>query len=228
MNNCIKVKKRKIGVFLVEINVMNVLPEIKCLMRRLMLPVIVVVLLIFSLNESFAQEKDSIIMMGVIQDGDTIIHKNLIEITVVPERQFKNARQERRYGRFVNKVKKVYPYARLAGDMLDEYAPKYLALDNDKERRRMMKDLEQQLLNEYKDDLKKMTISEGRILLKLIDRETSQTSYTLIKDFRGGVSATFWQGIARLFGSNLKSGYEPQGEDQVLEEVVRLIEVGYL
>jgi hypothetical protein len=100
----------------------------------------------------------------------------------------------------------------------DEYEPKYLALESDKEKRRMMKDLEQELLDEYKDDLKRMTLSEGKILLKLIDRETSQTSYALIKDFRGGVSATFWQGIARLFGSNLKSGYEPQGKTKCLRK----------
>lgn len=192
------------------------------------LPVFIVFLILFFMNDSFAQKRDSSSMMGIIHNGDTIIHKNLIEITVIPPREFKNARQARRYGRFVDKVKKVYPYAQLAGDMLDEYEPRYLALESDKERRQMMKDLEQQLLDEYKDDLKRMTLSEGKILLKLIDRETSQTSYALIKDFRGGVSATFWQGIARLFGSNLKSGYEPQGEDQMLEEVVRLIEVGYL
>ncbi len=228
MNNCLKVKKRKNGVFLVGVKIMNVLPEITCLMKRLLILLFIIMLTMFAVNESSAQKRDSSYVMGVVQDGDTVIHRNVIEITVVPERQFKNARQERRYGRFVDKVKKVYPYARLAGDMLDEIEPQYLELDNDKDRRRMMKELEQQLLDEYKDDLKKMTISEGRILLKLIDRETSHTSYALIKDFRGGVSATFWQGIARLFGSNLKSGYEPQGEDQMIEEVVRLIEVGYL
>jgi hypothetical protein len=179
-------------------------------------------------NTLKAQVSDSSFHMGIIQNGDTIIHKNLIEVTVFPEKDFKNNRHERRYNRFVDKVIKVYPYARLAGDMLDEYEPKYLALDNDKDRRRLMKDLEQQLLDQYKDELKRMTLSEGRILLKLIDRETTRTSYTLIREFRGGVSATFWQGLARLFGSNLKSEYEPHGEDRVLEEIVRLIEVGYL
>lgn len=197
-------------------------------MRILKLWAYVIVLILFFLDESVAQEKDDSFMMGIIQNGDTIIHKNLIEITVLPEKVFKNARHERQYNRYIEKVKKVYPYARLAGDMLDEYEPKYFALDNEKDKRRMMKELEQQLLDEYKDDMKRMTLSEGRILLKLIDRETSRTSFTLIKEFRGGVSATFWQGIARLFGSNLKSDYEPHGEDQMLEEIVTLIEVGYL
>lgn len=180
------------------------------------------------LNDVKAQEKDTAVMMGIIEDGDTLIHKNIPEIIIFPEREFKNARHERRYNRYVSKVKKVYPYARMAGEMLQEYEPKYVALDDDRERRKMMKDLEQQLLDEYKDDLKKMTISEGRILLKLIDRETQKTSYTLIKDFRGGVPAVFWQGIARLFGSDLKAEYDPEGEDKALEQIVTLIEVGYL
>ena len=197
------------------------------LMRKEKLLILIIGLLFGSIQNVIGQKQDDF-MMGIIKDGDTIIHKNLIEITVLPEKEFKNARHERRYNRFVQKVKKVYPYARIAGDMLNEYEPKYFALESETERREMMKQLERQLLDEYKDDLKRMTISEGRLLLKLIDRETSRTSYTLIKEFRGGVSATFWQGLARLFGSNLKSEYEPQGEDRVLEEIVTLIEVGYL
>jgi hypothetical protein len=220
--------ERNTAAVITGINNKNVLPENFYRMRIIKLTFFLMLLFFFCANESVAQRKDTTFMMGIIQNGDTIIHKNLIEITVFPGRDFKNARQERRYGRYVDKVKKVYPYAKLAGDMLDEYEPKYLALDDDNDKRRMMKDLEQQLLDEYKDDLKRMTLSEGRILLKLIDRETSRTSYTLIKDFRGGVSATFWQGIARLFGSNLKSGYEPRGEDRMLEEIVTLIDVGYL
>ena len=175
-----------------------------------------------------AQENDSAhYMIGIIENGDTIIHKNLPEIIVMPEIDFKNPRQERRYHSYIRKVKKVYPYARLAGEMLREYEPKYYALTDERERRKMMKDLEQQLLDEYKDDLKKFTISEGRILLKLIDREAHRTSYTLIKDFRGGVSAFFWQSIARLFGGDLKVEYDPYGEDRILEQIVMLIEVGY-
>ena len=174
------------------------------------------------------QQNDSAFMYGIIEKGDTTYYKNISEITVLPEKVFKNDRQKRRYNKYVEKVKKVYPYARLAGEMLKKYEPKYLATQEEKERRRMMKELEQQLLDEYKDDLKKMSFSEGKILLKLIDRETSRTSYTLIKDFRGGVPAVFWQGIARLFGSDLKAEYDPFGEDRQLEEIVMLIEIGYL
>jgi len=188
-----------------------------------------ILLKVFSFSPDYitAEKDTNDIIIGIIEDGDTTVYRNLQEIVVIPEQRFENHREERRYYRYVNKVKKVYPYAKLAGEMLRKYEPRYLALDSEKERRRMMKDLEQQLLDEYKDDLKRMTISEGRILLKLIDRETSRTSYTIIKDFRGGFSAFFWQSIARLFGGDLKAEYDPFGEDRVLEHIVMLIEIGY-
>jgi len=189
---------------------------------------LIVVSLFFGLVVQ-AQVKDtSDIMMGMIKDGDTIIHKNIQEIWVMPEREFETRRERRRYNRLVSKVKKVLPYAKLAGDMLQQYEPVYMELESEREKKKLMKDLEQQLLDQYKDEMKRMSISEGRILLKLIDREADRTSYTLIKEFRGGFSAFFWQGIARLFGSDLKSEYDPEGEDRVLEEIVTLVEVGYL
>lgn len=183
----------------------------------------------FNIPAVFAQEKDtSEIFIGIVEDGDTLIHKNLEEVWVMPPKEFKSRRHRRRYNRYVRKVKKVLPYAKEAGRLLKKYESQYLALDDQGDRRRLMKKIEKQLLDEYKDDLKKMSISEGRILLKLIDRETDRTSYRLLKDFRGGFSAFFWQGIAKLFGNDLKSEYDPTGEDKMLEEIVTLIEIGYL
>ncbi len=175
-----------------------------------------------------AQIDTSSVHFGYVEDGDTIIFKNIKEVVVFPERQFKNNRQYRRYTRYIVKVKKVYPLAVEARELLDEYEPQYYALETDKERRKLMKQLEKELLSEHKEELKKWSISDGRILLKLINRETERTPYSLIKDFRGGFSATFWQGIAKLFRNDLKAGYDPEEEDKVLEEIVTLIELGYL
>ncbi|WP_346861395.1 DUF4294 domain-containing protein [uncultured Draconibacterium sp.] len=178
---------------------------------------------------SEAQERDTTgINMGYVENGDTIIFKNVKEVIVFPQREFKNQRQYRRYTRYILKVKKVYPVAVEARELLAKYEPEYYALESEKERRKMMKQLEKELLDKHMDEMKKWSISDGRILLKLINRETERTPYSLIKDFRGGVSATFWQGIARLFKNNLKDGYEPEEEDKVLEEIVTLIELGYL
>jgi len=166
--------------------------------------------------------------MGIVtENNDTIIHKNIDEVVVFPQRKFKNKRQRRRYTRYILKVKKIYPLAVEAQALLLKYEPEYNALENKHDRRRLMKKLEKELLAAHKDELKKWSMSDGRILLKLINRETDRIPYDLIKDFRGGVSAVFWQGIARIFSNNLKSGYDPE-EDWMLEEIVTLIELGYL
>ena len=174
-----------------------------------------------------AQKQDSNMVMGIVTGNDTLISVKVKEIYVFPERKFKNRRQERHYWKYVAKVKKVYPLAVEARILLEKYEPEYYALESQKERRKLMKNLEKELLAEHKDELKKWSISDGRILLKLINRETDRTAYTLIQDFRGDVSAVFWQGIAKLFKNNLKDDYQPEDEDKILEEIVLLIEMGY-
>jgi hypothetical protein len=175
-----------------------------------------------------AQEKDSSkLVMGIVEGNDTIIQVRVKEIWIYPERKFSSKRQERYYSRYVAKVKKVYPLALEAKILLAKYEPQYYALDNQHDRRKLMKNLEKELLAEHKEELKKWSISDGKILLKLIDRETDRTAYSLIQDFRGDVSAVFWQGIARIFKNNLKDEYDPDNEDKLLEEIVRKIESGY-
>lgn len=208
------------------VNILNRIQVIKniCLKR-----VLFILAFVFFYSVSGAQERDtSGIHFGYVEDGDTIIFKNIKEVVVFPERVFKNKRQYRRYSKYVQKVKKVYPVAVEARELLAKYEPMYNTAETQKERRKMMKKLEKELLDKHKDDLKKWSMSDGRILLKLINRETERTAYSLIKDFRGDFSAVFWQGIARLFSNNLKSGYDPEEEDKVLEEIVTLIELGYL
>jgi len=187
------------------------------------------VILFLSFSELKAQENDTTdLMMGIIVGEDTIIHRRIDEVKVLPKRKFKNKRQYRRYSRYVAKVKKVYPMAIKARELLEEYEPQYNALVDKKEKRKLMRKVEKELLDEHMDELKKWSISDGRILLKLIDRETERTPYALIKDFRGGFSAAFWQGVARLFKNNLKSEYDPEEEDRLLEEIVVMIEAGYI
>ena len=188
--------------------------------------IVLILLCSFSVQ---AQERDTAgINMGYVENGDTIIFQNIKEVVVFPNRKFKNKRQYRRYSRYVQKVKKVYPVAVEARELLAKYEPEYNALEDKRERRKMMKQLEKELLDKHKAKLKKWSISDGRLLIKLIDRETDRTAYTLIQDFRGDFSAAFWQGIARLFRNNLKTGYDADEEDKVLEEIVTLIELGYL
>ncbi len=180
-------------------------------------------------EEALGQVRDSSRLgIGIIQGQDTIINRQIKEVWVYPQRQFKSTRYERQYWRLVQRVKKVLPYAKTANQLLRKYEPEYLKLSKERDKRNLIKKVEDELMAQYKEEFKKMSITDGKVLIKLIDRETGRTSYTLIREFRGAFIATFWQGIARLFGNNLKDEFDPYGEDLLIEEIVTLIEIGYL
>jgi hypothetical protein len=171
--------------------------------------------------------KDTL-LRTVVVNGDTIPHIDLKEVPILPVRVFKNRFQERQYWRLVYNLKKVLPYSKIVAATVNEIEFKLGNSKNDKERRKYMKSLEDSLWKQYEGDLRQMTITQGKLLFKLVDRETSKSTYFWIDSYRGSVSAFFWQGVARLFGSNLKSEYDPKGEDQLIEQIVTYIERGYL
>lgn len=181
---------------------------------------------------SYAQTnsvKDTfIVTRTVIVDGDTIPNVSIEEVVIFPRLVFKNKYRERRYFKLVRDVKRAYPYAIYAKKKLSEMEKEFQGLKTEKERNKYVKTIEKQLMDEFGNELKHLTITQGRILLKLIDRETGDTSYELLKELRGTVSAVFWQTIARIFGSDLKSQYDPKGDDVLIERVVRLIETGQI
>jgi hypothetical protein len=189
--------------------------------------ILILILSFLKLGLSAQQQDSGQWVMGIIEGNDTVIHVKVGDVWVFPERKFTSKRQQQRYSKYVEKVKKVYPLAVEARILLQKYEPVYYSLDNQRDRRKLMKNLEKELLDKHKEELKKWSISDGKILLKLINRETDRTAYSIIQDFRGEFSAVFWQGIARLFKNNLKDGYNPKEEDQMLEEIVRKIEMGY-
>ncbi|MDD2564492.1 MAG: DUF4294 domain-containing protein [Salinivirgaceae bacterium] len=159
---------------------------------------------------------------------DTIPIINLPTVVVYPQRILGNDRFSRDYIILALKVRKVYPYSKLAVRVLDEIKDTLVHMEQDRARRRYIKAYERALLAEYKVELVKMKVSEGRILIKLIDRETGHTSYDLVEQMRGTLSAYFWQGLARLFGETLKVNYDPKGADKLIEEIVVKIEQGNL
>ena len=177
-------------------------------------------------NPIYAQQ--GVVNAAVILDKDTISNIKLPTFYVVSARKFKNKKQEIRYTRLVRYVVKVYPYAKLAGQKLQEYDSLLKAAPNEKARKKMMKQAELELRGEYEGKLRDLTIMQGKILVKLIDRETNHSSYELLKELRGAVNAILWQSVGRLFGYNLKVKYDPKGEDRQIEQIVRLIEVGAL
>lgn len=102
------------------------------------------------------------------------------------------------------------------------------AINTNVQRKRYVNKVEKEIREEFEDEVKHLTISQGRILIKLIDRETGNTTYDVLKEVKGNISAVFWQAIARIFGSTLKSDYDPEGDDRMIEEIILMIENGQL
>ncbi len=173
-----------------------------------------------------AQELGTIITAAYIDGNDTIPVIRLPEFVVFAPIEFKNAADERRFYRLVRNVKVVYPYAKIAGIKMREYELLLTTLSTDFEKKAAMKAAENDLRNQFEDDLRSFTVTQGWILLKLVDRETGNTTYEVVSEFRGKFRAFFWQSFARLFGFNLKVRYDPEGNDFEIERIVRMIECG--
>jgi hypothetical protein len=176
---------------------------------------------------TFSQEQQSFVVYGKIVDGDTIPVIQLREVNVYTWKVLTHS-EERKLTRLMKNVKIVYPYARLAGIKLYEYEDILTQAPDDKARRKIMKQVEDELLAEYGQELRELTVTQGKILLKLVDRETGESSYDLVTEFRGEFRAVFYQAFARIFGMNMKLRYDPEGEDLEIEYIVRMIESGQL
>ncbi len=177
----------------------------------------------------FAQSNTGGIVLGArIIKGDTLPYINLKEVNIYSLRIPHSQREKRKLTRLIKNVKKVYPYAKLAGIKLRQYDKLLSEAKTDKQRRKLMKKAEKEINEKYGAQLKKLTFTQGRILIKLIDRETGETSYNLVQQLRGNFTAFFYQAFARLWGYNLKTRYDPEGEDRQIEIIVRMIELGQL
>ncbi len=162
--------------------------------------------------------------------GDTCRLTYIRDVYVYPPLKFKNKKQEEFYWRTVRDVRKTLPYAKQAFTTLCETYEYIQTIPDKKERERHLKNLEKDIFEQYKPVVKGMTKSQGKMLLKLINRETNQTSYNIVKAFLGSFRAGFWQTFGRFFGMNMKSGFDPEHnkEDAIIERVATLVEQGTL
>jgi hypothetical protein len=158
--------------------------------------------------------------------ADTIPVIYIGEVSVWGNKSARNSAEARQWDRLVRNVKKAYPYAKIAGQKFNEYNQKIAGIQSKSVQKALMKQAEEELEAKFGSELKELTITQGKILLKLIDRETSNSSYDIVKDFRGNFRAFFYQSFARVFGYNLKVKYDPLGEDADIERIVLLIENG--
>jgi hypothetical protein len=170
----------------------------------------------------------SYLIQNVNRNGIIMPEVDIKEVAVVPRPGPEKRRDYRKYERLVYNIKKVYPYAIMVRFRLNDVNEAMKNIPDEKSRKEYMKRVEKDVLAEYEDDMRQMTISQGRLLIKLIDRETQNTSYELIKDYRGKFSAGFWQSIARIFGTNLKEEYDPYGEDALIELIINEVDAGRL
>ncbi len=168
------------------------------------------------------------LLQTVERDGVSLPEIQIKEVTVAGTRATSRKSVIRKYDRLIYNLKRVYPYSMIVSVKLDRVNEDMSAITGEKERRQYLKEFEKDVFREYEDDIRNMTITQGRLLIKLIDRETQNTSYDLIKQYRGGLSAAFWQGIARIFGTNLKEEYDPYGTDFMIELIIQDIEAGRL
>jgi hypothetical protein len=168
------------------------------------------------------------ILQNVKRDGVTMPEIEIKEVNVVARPTAARKAEYRRNERLIYNIKRVYPYALMVRMRLNQVNEDLKTITNEKERKNYLKNVEKNVFTEYEDDMREMTMTQGRLLIKLVDRETQNTSYDLIRDFRGKFTAAFWQGIARIFGTNLKEEYDADGEDAPIELIINEIEAGRL
>ncbi|MEE1098371.1 MAG: DUF4294 domain-containing protein [Alistipes sp.] len=160
---------------------------------------------------------------GIDERGDSII-----EVQVKPVYLYNRGIDMRKWRRLVIAVKKVYPIAQTAREKMQDMEDELSRLETKQEQREYIKGIYNEIKAEYTPVLKKMTRSQGRVLIKLIDRETEYTAYEILKEFRGGFVAGFWQTVGKIFGHDLKTGYDKDGEDKMIEQIVVYYEAGLI
>jgi len=189
-------------------------------MKRL----IILILIILGANEVLAQKTSYFILPVVINGNDTLPLVVLKNYIVIGHRSGTSKRELDRYNKLVRNIIKVYPYARMAAQKLKEYDDILVQIPDTKEQKRIMKIAERDIRKDFQKEIEDLTFSQGIILLKLVDRETSKTTYQIVDELRGSLRAFFYQAIAKMFKYDLKAKYDPKGADKEIEKIVLLIE----
>jgi len=163
-------------------------------------------------------------------DGDTVLMLVFNDIDVYPPLRFRNKKEEQFYWRTVRDVRKALPYAKLISETLTETYEYLQTFETEQERKKYLKEMEDEVFDQYKPALKRFTKSQAKMLVKLIGRETNQSGYDILKAFLGTTRAVFYHGFGKLFGVNINGKYRPgkNKDDAVIERVATLIEQGQL
>lgn len=163
-----------------------------------------------------------------LYDGEMIPDIELRTVYIFAPLKFKNDKERMEYSRLVRNVKRVYPIAREINRAIIETYEYLQTLPDDKARQKHLKQVEKGLKEQYTPQMKKLSFTQGKLLIKMIDRQTNSTGYELVKAFMGPFKAGFYQAFASIFGASLKKEYDAEGEDKLTERVVILVENGQL
>ena len=164
----------------------------------------------------------------VMLDGDSVKHVEMNKIYCYPPKHFSSLKERRKYDRMVYNVKRVLPIAQEVNVLIKETYEVLEQLPDKKSKANHIKQVEKDIMNTYKPEMKKLTYSQGKLLIKLVDRECNQSGYEVVKAFLGPARAAFYQIFAWTFKASLKKEYDPEGDDKLTERVVRQVEAGVL
>jgi len=189
------------------------------IMKRFIVSVIGLMFSLLAVSQSTevatAHSSKGIMVPCIVVDGDSLALVRLPKVHIYPQLKFATNEEYYRYKKLVRDVKKVYPYTLIVRKTFNDVQLVHL------------KELEDRLVDQYYKELVAMTVRQGEILTKLIDRELGRSSYEIIKEFRGGMSAMMWQGVAKMFGESLKTTYDHNSaDDQMIERIIVQIEEG--
>lgn len=162
-----------------------------------------------------------------VEGNDTIYYDTITASKIYSRIPKQKGREWREYYRLVHNFSKAYPYALVAKKMVVE-ADSIIAADKLKgiKREKYISKVQKELFDVFEGQMRSLTVSQGALIMKLIDREVGKSSYNIIKGYKSGITAGFWQGVAKIFGSDLKKPYDPEGEDEATEELVKMWEAG--
>jgi len=173
-------------------------------------------------------ELDTLRVYAMIDtNGDTIPYSILPPVSVFTQLTREQKKYWAEWTRLRNAVYVTYPYAIAASKIMNEINVKLVNVDSRKERRKIIHAREKELKREFTDKLTKLSVYQGKVLMKLINRQTGNNCYEIIEEYKGFMSAAFWQGVAFVFGSNLKQAYDASGKDRDMERIVRDVQLMY-
>jgi len=180
-----------------------------------------------ALQEETMKNSDGRRLAYFVEEGDTIYYDTITASKVYSRIPRQSGREWRQYYRLVHNFSKAYPYALVAKKLVIE-ADSTIAADKLKgaKREKYVNKVQKELFDVFEGQMRKLTVSQGALIMKLVDREVGKSSYNIIKGYKSGITAGFWQGIAKIFGSDLKKPYDPEGEDLETEELVKIWEAG--